>query len=139
VKKVGYIYILSNAHMPGLVKIGFTDRDPVTRSKELSSHTGVPGKFKIEKSWEVLGASVIEGAIFKELASVWVEGREFFKFSIAAEAINKVTSILKQLGEVDANGETAPAIKRLAKQEKELKKEQDLFAEYKVVEHTWES
>jgi hypothetical protein len=45
--------------MPGLVKIGFTDRDPITRSKELSSHTGVPGKFNIEKSWEVLGAEAI--------------------------------------------------------------------------------
>jgi hypothetical protein len=39
--------------MTGLVKIGFTDRDPITRSKELSSHTCVQGKFNIEKSWEV--------------------------------------------------------------------------------------
>jgi hypothetical protein len=136
-KKIGYIYILSNEHMPGLVKIGFTDRDPITRSKELSSHTGVPGKFNIEKSWEVLGAAAIEAAVFEELATLRLDGREFFKFSAPAKAINRVTSILLQLGELDANGETVPAKKRLAKQEKEFKKEQDRLAGFKVVEQAW--
>jgi len=87
--------------MPGLVKIGFTDRDPITRSKELSSHTGVPGKFNIEKSWEVLGAEAIETVIFEELSTLRLEGREFFRFSVPEKAINRVSSILLQLGELD--------------------------------------
>jgi len=138
-KKIGYIYILSNEYMPGLVKIGFTDRDPVTRSRELSSHTGVPGKFNIEKSWEVLGAAAIEAAIFEALASLRLDGREFFKFSAPEKAINRVSSILLKLGELDAKGETVPAKKRLAKQKRELQKEQDRLSEYKGVELAWES
>lgn len=41
----GYIYILINPSMEGLVKIGKTKRDPKERVKELSSVTGVPTPF----------------------------------------------------------------------------------------------
>ena len=125
--------------MPGLVKIGFTDRDPVTRSKELSSHTGVPGKFNIEKSWEVLGAEAIETVIFEELSTLRLEGREFFRFSVPEKAINRVSSILLQLGELDSNGQTVPTIERLAKEEKELKNEQERLAGIKAANEAWSS
>jgi hypothetical protein len=123
--------------MPDLVKIGFTNRDPITRSKELSSHTGVPGKFSIEKSWEVLGAEAIEAVIFEELSTLRLEGREFFRFSAPEKAINRVSSILTQLGELDANGETVPTKERLAKYEKERKKEQERLARIKVANRVW--
>lgn len=45
---IGYIYIMSNKFMPGLVKVGKTDRSPDERAEELSRPEGVPGKFKIE-------------------------------------------------------------------------------------------
>ena len=125
--------------MPGLVKIGFTDRDPITRSKELSSHTGVPGKFNIEKSWEVLGAEAIETVIFEELSTLRLEGREFFRFSAPEKAINRVSSILLQLGELDSNGQTVPTIERLAKEEKELKNEQERLAGIKAANEAWSS
>ena len=125
--------------MPGLVKIGFTDRDPITRSKELSSHTGVPGKFNIEKSWEVLGAEAIEKVIFEELSTLRLEGREFFRFSVPEKAINRVSSILLQLGELDSNGQTVPTIERLAKEEKELKNEQERLAGIKAANEAWSS
>ena len=38
----GYVYILSNPGMPGLLKIGMTRFDPTRRVQELSSATGVP-------------------------------------------------------------------------------------------------
>jgi T5orf172 domain len=45
--KPGYIYILTNESMPGVVKVGRTERQPETRSKELHT-TGVPQPFKLE-------------------------------------------------------------------------------------------
>jgi hypothetical protein len=123
--------------MSGLVKIGFTDRDPITRSKELSSHTGVPGKFNIEKSWEVLGAATIEAAIFEELDSLRLDRGEFFKFLTPAKAINRVSSILLQLGELDLKGQTVPGKKRLAKQNKELELKQERINRYRAVEQEW--
>lgn len=41
----GYIYVLLNPAMEGLVKIGKTKRDPAERMNELSSATGVPTPF----------------------------------------------------------------------------------------------
>ncbi len=41
----GFLYILSNPTMPGLVKVGKTTRDPSDRVKELSAATGVPTPF----------------------------------------------------------------------------------------------
>jgi cold shock CspA family protein len=41
----GYIYVLINPSMEGLLKIGKTTRDPEGRAKELSAATGVPTPF----------------------------------------------------------------------------------------------
>lgn len=41
----GYIYVLLNPSMPGLVKIGKTTRHPKDRVEELSQATGVPQRF----------------------------------------------------------------------------------------------
>lgn len=43
----GYVYILSNPSMPGLLKIGMTRFDPTRRVQELSSATGVPTQFQL--------------------------------------------------------------------------------------------
>ena len=44
---IGYVYILENDAMPGLIKIGKTSRDSVERARELSATTGVPTPFKV--------------------------------------------------------------------------------------------
>ena len=49
----GWVYILSNELMPGIYKVGMTTIDPVVRAKEISRGTGVPGPFKVEKSFHV--------------------------------------------------------------------------------------
>ena len=41
----GYVYVLINPSMEGLVKIGMTTSTPEERVTELSSATGVPSKF----------------------------------------------------------------------------------------------
>ena len=43
----GYVYLLINRSMPGLVKVGRTTRPPAERLGELSSATGVPTPFEL--------------------------------------------------------------------------------------------
>ena len=43
----GYLYVLSNPSIPGLLKIGRTDRQPYLRARELRT-TGVPQPFVLE-------------------------------------------------------------------------------------------
>ena len=44
----GFIHLLSTPYMPGLVKIGFTERDVFERAKELGAVTGVPAPYVVE-------------------------------------------------------------------------------------------
>jgi hypothetical protein len=43
----GFVYILSNACMPDLVKIGCSERSPHARAAELSGSSGVPIDFRV--------------------------------------------------------------------------------------------
>ena len=45
--RAGFVYILINASMPSVVKVGKTERDPEGRAKELSGVTGVPTPFVV--------------------------------------------------------------------------------------------
>ena len=40
--KQGYVYILINPSLKGLLKVGQTKKDPEERAKEISQGTGVP-------------------------------------------------------------------------------------------------
>ncbi len=43
----GYVYLLANPSMPGVVKVGRTTKEPSERVSELSSATGVPTPFDL--------------------------------------------------------------------------------------------
>jgi hypothetical protein len=88
----GYIYILFNKHVPKLVKIGYTERDPRTRAKELSGTTGVPGEWHVYESWPVNDAYRCEQRIFAALARKRETG-EFFRLSPKV-AVDEVTTLL---------------------------------------------
>ena len=45
---IGYVYVMSNPSMPGMVKIGMTKNDPRLRAKDLTTATGVPAAFKVD-------------------------------------------------------------------------------------------
>lgn len=76
----GFIYCLTNEYMPGVCKIGFTDRAPSQRCRELSASTSVPVSFNIEFYVEVEGAAAIERQIHSAFDGVRVSaGREFFR------------------------------------------------------------
>ena len=77
-----YVYVLTNARMPGLVKIGNTN-SPKERFRALF-HTGCPQPFDVEVLVEVEGgqdrAVKLEKALHELLAGVRVHAkREFFE------------------------------------------------------------
>lgn len=66
--KQGFIYILINPSMEGLVKVGRTSRDPVDRAKELSAATGVPTPFTLVYKAYFPDCSMAETFIHTRLA-----------------------------------------------------------------------
>ena len=80
--KGGYVYILSNVDLPGLLKIGMTNRKPETRALEISSSTGVVSKFRIEYYCKVNDRFLAEKASHNRLKNYHYK-KEFFKADIA--------------------------------------------------------
>lgn len=78
----GFIYVMSNPAMPGLLKIGRTN-DLERRRLELSSATGVPVPFRIEHFVEVNDPVYAEfmahHVLYRERISF---DREFFEVSL---------------------------------------------------------
>jgi hypothetical protein len=89
----GIIYVLTNEHMRGIVKIGQTTRDVTTRVQELSRPTGVPTEFELVYSEVVSDVDSAESEIHAALADFRVnKSREFFRVSIF-DAIQIVKSV----------------------------------------------
>jgi hypothetical protein len=82
--KSGYVYVATNKHIPGLVKIGYTTRSPRTRVRELSSATGVPGRFVVVKEVFLRDPARAERDIHHRLKKSRVKGSEFFRVSVEA-------------------------------------------------------
>jgi len=81
---VGYIYVLSNPTITGLLKVGFTCGSVDKRRRELSGATGVPSEFVIEYFQLSEDVEDIESAVHAELESYRIgENREFFKAPIS--------------------------------------------------------
>ncbi len=77
---IGFVYCITNSYMPGLCKIGMTDRSPSQRVKELSSSTSVPDGFDIQFYAEVENAHDVERALHEFFKDERVnEYREFFR------------------------------------------------------------
>jgi len=100
---MGIVYVLSNAAMPGLVKIGMTeDSDASTRVGQLFS-TGVPLPFDVEYACRVDNPDEVEGALHRAFAPHRINPRREF-FRIAPE---QAVAILKLLNKPDATAEVA--------------------------------
>jgi hypothetical protein len=78
----GYVYVLSNDHMPGLVKVGFTTRAVEERVAELNSGTAVPAPFVIEAVFPSGDPERHEQEVHDRLASTRLPGREFFRTTL---------------------------------------------------------
>lgn len=88
----GYIYVMINPSLEGMVKIGKTKRDPNERVKELSSATGVPTPFILVFYKPFRNCDSAEKAIhhiLEEKGCRINDNREFFNIS-STEAIKIV-------------------------------------------------
>ena len=74
----GFVYVLSNELMPNIFKVGFTSRNPDERAIEISSKSGLPKSFKVEKYWRTDDPYIVEQRIHVQL-SEFAKGKEFFK------------------------------------------------------------
>lgn len=76
----GYVYILTNPSMPGLVKIGQTSRTVDERIAELNRATGVPTDFEVFAAIEVENPVIVETELHTLFANVREnDDREFFR------------------------------------------------------------
>ncbi len=96
---MGYVYILENDLMPGLIKIGHTSKTPEERVKELSAPTGVPTPFKVAFKLPSEKYKELEKEMHRKLSDYRVNSnREFFEYPVD-EAIR----LLKKLGTAKQN------------------------------------
>jgi Holliday junction resolvasome RuvABC ATP-dependent DNA helicase subunit len=99
----GYVYALLNATMPGLVKIGKTEREPDERAKELSCGTGVATPFVVAYAEAFIDCSEAEGfvhALLEREGFRVAQNREFFCAPVKAviQAIMKAKEREDQRG-----------------------------------------
>lgn len=113
----GFVYILSNPGMPGLIKIGMTTSSVAERVRQLDG-TGVPGHFVVEAYFASERPRDHERQIHQQLRNVRIEGKEFFRTSpeIAINHLRRIvrrepTSIRPELARriQQATGRRAPA------------------------------
>ena len=93
----GWVYILSNPEMPELLKIGFTERDPSSRAKEISQDTGVPSEFIVDYQVYSSRPYELERKVHELLHEYRLNNnREFFRctHARAIEAIKQAIMIL---------------------------------------------
>ncbi|TFL14198.1 GIY-YIG nuclease family protein [Pusillimonas caeni] len=78
--KAGFVYVMGNAYMPRVYKVGATQRSPHARADELSAATGVPVDFQVLGYAEFADAFAIEAEIHDVFCCERINsGREFFE------------------------------------------------------------
>lgn len=78
----GFVYVMTNAAMPDLVKIGMTECDPEARAQQLSQSSGVPTPFAVFASYRTPFANRVERLVHKRLNDARLShNREFFAVS----------------------------------------------------------
>ena len=95
-KSKGYVYVLSNPTMDGLLKIGYS-QDPNQRRIELNT-TGVPRPFVMEYCLAVANAGKVEREVHKSLRNSRLSmKREFFRTTIN-DAVDEIRRVSQETG-----------------------------------------
>jgi len=101
----GYVYVLINPSMQGLVKVGKTKKNPETRAKELSSSTGIATPFQVAYKSFFQNISLAENFVHSELENKGYrlsDNREFFDADLT-EIINIIVSAKSKLDKKSFN------------------------------------
>ncbi|MET4130021.1 GIY-YIG nuclease family protein [Roseovarius sp. MBR-6] len=94
----GWVYILENPSIPGMVKVGRTTRSPELRAQELHD-TSTPTPFRVAHSWAVADVVTAERTAHAALGRFRVSSdREWFTLP----ASHAATLLNKSLGARDA-------------------------------------
>lgn len=105
-EQVGFLYVLANSAMPGVVKVGKTTRSPAERASELSGPTGLPTPFIVvyEQLFEDCSAAESFVHVYLEQQGYRVaDNREFF--NAPTNLVVKAISLAP--GAIDGNTMTA--------------------------------
>jgi len=100
----GYIYVLTNTAHTGNVKIGKTTKDPIQRAAELSSASGVIGRFEVHYFVECGDIDHAEALTHQALKKYRTQSnREFFSIpaDMATKIIKKCISLIEDIGNVE--------------------------------------
>lgn len=101
----GYVYILINESMPGLLKIGKTRRDSRSRARELYK-TGVPTPYQVAFELFCDDYERTESKIHDELSDFRVNNnREFFRYPL-----DKAINLLQNMGNSSSKEDSFAAI-----------------------------
>jgi hypothetical protein len=73
----GWVYVITNKAMPGLIKVGYSTRDPEVRAAELN-HTGAPHPYMVAYEVLVDNPRQIEKTAHTHLKP-YKEGKEWFR------------------------------------------------------------
>src|SRR5665213_3025010 len=99
----GYVYALINPSIPGLVKVGRTERDPESRAAELSGVTGVATPFIVvfhEHFQDCYAAEDYVHATLELQGKRTSKNKEFFEADIS----EVIKIIVKARAEIGASG-----------------------------------
>jgi hypothetical protein len=111
----GYVYILINPSMPGVVKVGCTLRDSRARARKLRT-TGVPTPFEVAFEIFADDHEKVEQAMHAQLASFRVcNDREFFRYPLK-DAINLLLQLEKQSRDPESSFVALSILRRLREQ-----------------------
>lgn len=92
----GYIYILANKSIPGILKIGYTDRTPQERVKEINGATGVITNWYVANSFTCRSPKVIESLVHTQLRDCRIAvNKEGFAVSLT-EAERIISNIITE-------------------------------------------
>jgi hypothetical protein len=97
----GYVYILTNVSLPGMIKVGRTLRDSRSRARELFT-TGLPTPFQV--AFEIFSDEheKLEADFHQELHDFRISNnREFFKYPL-----DKAIALLQNLNSPPASNES---------------------------------
>ena len=140
IEKSGFVYVMTNRSMPGLVKVGMSAKNPALRAKDddLTS-TGVPTPFEVQYSALFDDMRKAEKLAHQNL-SQYHYNKEFFKTDIAT-AIYAIESVgigftkhfslpeeQKKAAEIAKQKEIEEEKRRIQKASDDLKKSKELFA-----------